>query len=91
MQSKEDYSGFIFVGIVCWFLTTLVMLLFTDRIVTADEIYRSQNICESTNSSLAWFEINANEIEITCKSGAKFIISVDTSVTMVSTIKTEEW
>lgn len=71
-------------------LTACVMVWFTDRIVTHDEIKRSQNICESANSSLVWFEINANEIEVTCKSGATFIISIDPSVSFETNIKTEE-
>lgn len=89
MQRKED-SDPISVILVCWILTVCVMLFFTDRIVTQDEITRSQNICESANSSLAWFEINTHEIEVTCKSGAKFIISIDTSVSFGTSIETEE-
>lgn len=90
---NKDNGGMIglFIGLILTGVSIMMfMTLLVDRIVTPDEIYRSQNICESANSSLAWFEINANEIEVTCKSGATFIINTDPTVTIASTIKTEE-
>ena len=60
-------------------LSGFAMLIFCDRIVTPDEIYRAEKICENANSELAWFETNFVEIEVICKSSARFIIGTDAS------------
>ena len=60
-------------------LSAIVMLGFCDRNVTPDEISRAEKICENANSELAWFETNFFEIEVTCKSSARFIIGTDAS------------
>ena len=65
------------------------MLVFCDRIVTPDEISRAEKICENANSELAWFETNFSEIEVTCKSGATFVIGTDTSVQFDTTVEAE--
>ena len=57
--------------------------------VTPDEISRGEKICENANSKLAWFETNFFEIEVTCKSGATFIIETDSSVQFDTKVEAE--
>ena len=71
-------------------LSGFTMLGFCDRIVTPDEISRAEKICENANSELAWFETNFFEIEVTCKSSAKFFIGVDTNIGFETTIDADQ-
>ena len=70
-------------------LSGIAMLVYCDRIVTPDEIGRAEKICENANSELAWFETNSSEIEVTCKSGATFIIETDGSVQFDTKVEAE--
>lgn len=85
---NDGDSGFIGLALGVIF-TGLVMLVFCDRIVTPNEISRSEKICENANSELAWFETNSSEIEVTCKSGATFIIDTDGSVQFDTKVEAE--
>ena len=85
---NDGDSGFIGLALGVIF-TGLVMLVFCDRIVTPNEISRSEKICENANSELAWFETNSSEIEVTCKSGATFIIETDSSVQFDTKVEAE--
>lgn len=84
-MSDSVGAGFVF-GTM---LTGFLMLVFCDRIVTPDEINRAENICESANSELAWFETNFFGIEVTCKNAATFFIGTDTSVQFDTTVEAE--
>lgn len=84
-DSDSGFAGFT-LGVI---LTGFVMLIFCDRIVTPDEISRAEKICENANSELAWFETNSSEIEVTCKSGATFIIETDSSVQFDTKVEAE--
>ena len=68
----------------------ILLTVLVDRIVTPDEIRRANEICQNANSELAWFEINAFDIVVTCASSAEFTIKIDDSIVPGSKIQPKE-